>query len=95
MVVASMRLTLRVDGSTSLKDKRRVLQSLLSRLRQRFGLAVSEVGDHELWNSAEIGFVAVGQDHLTLRSVLDRALEFAESSLDGAVVGVERFEERY
>lgn len=95
MVVLAMRLSLRIDGVASLKDKRRVVQSMTSRLRQRFGLSVSEVGDQELWNRSEIGVAAVGPDAVTLRGIFDRALEWAEGFGEAVVVGVERFDERY
>ncbi|HEY8488564.1 MAG TPA: DUF503 domain-containing protein, partial [Thermaerobacter sp.] len=45
--VGLCQVTLAVPGSTSLKDKRRVLRSIVDRLRQRYALAVAEVGSQD------------------------------------------------
>ena len=52
MVIGSMRCRLAIDGSRSLKDKKRALKSLLTRARNTFNVAVAEVDDLELWNRA-------------------------------------------
>ena len=49
----------------SLKDKRQVLQSLKSRLRDKFNVSVAEVGDQELWQKAILGLACVANESST------------------------------
>ncbi|MBV8446124.1 MAG: DUF503 domain-containing protein, partial [Candidatus Dormibacteraeota bacterium] len=59
MVVGTLLITLQVPDSGSLKEKRQVVRSLTARLRNTFNVAVAEVGDQNLWQSAVIGVACV------------------------------------
>ena len=48
-----------IGDSHSLKDKRRILNSLKERIRNRFNAAVAEVDDHALWQRAALGVAVV------------------------------------
>jgi uncharacterized protein YlxP (DUF503 family) len=64
MLVALLRLDLRIPGCGSLKEKRHVVKTLTSAIRTRFGVSVAETGSHELWQRTEIGVAIVsGQLH--------------------------------
>ncbi|WP_414482215.1 DUF503 domain-containing protein, partial [Limnochorda sp.] len=54
MVVGIAEIRLLLPGPRSLKEKRRILRSLLDRLRARYPVAVAEVGDQDLWNRATV-----------------------------------------
>lgn len=78
MIVGACVVELHVEGSQSLKAKRGVVRSIVRRLRNRFNLAVSEIGGQDTWQYAVIGMAAVGADTPTVRSVLERAGAFVE-----------------
>jgi uncharacterized protein YlxP (DUF503 family) len=78
MVVGVLRVTLVLHDSHSLKDKRQVLKSVIGKVSNRFNLAVAETGANDLWQRAEIGIAAVGNDKAFVNSVLDKALNFIE-----------------
>jgi uncharacterized protein YlxP (DUF503 family) len=79
MVVAMARLTLIIQDNASLKGKRKVVKSLVEKVRHRFDAAIAEVADHDLWQKAQIGVALVGNDarHLTTR--LDQITAFIEN----------------
>jgi len=52
-------LTLSIPAARSLKDKRRVVRSLVTRLRNQFNASVAEVGDNDLWQSCRLGVAVV------------------------------------
>jgi uncharacterized protein YlxP (DUF503 family) len=79
MVVGIAKLNLRVYDSNSLKGKRRVIKSLIGQIKNRFDVAVSEVGLHDVWQNAEIGISAVGNDQPLLNSVLSNVFNFIDS----------------
>lgn len=45
--------------STSLKSKRKVINSIIDRLRKRLNLSISEVAYHDLWQRSTLGFAIV------------------------------------
>lgn len=75
MVIGTLEIQLRIDGSYSLKDKRRVLRSLMDRVRREFQVSVAEVGDHDLWNVATVGVACVSNEAGHAESVLRHALQ--------------------
>ncbi len=79
MIVGVCRLTLSIPGSYSLKDKRRVVKSLVERVRHRYNVAVAEVDEHEVWNAAVIGVCAVSTSSAHVRDMLDHVVAFVET----------------
>lgn len=78
MVVLRVRILLRLYAADSLKEKRFVLRSVRDRLRNRFNVAVAEVGDQDQWRSIDLGLVSVGSD----RRIVDAELEAMTRFLD-------------
>lgn len=76
-------------GRPGLKAKRAVVRSLVDRLRSRFSVSVSEVGDQESERRAVVGVAVVGPDGVEVNSVLNRVRDAAESHLVGRAELVE------
>lgn len=91
MVVGTLSVTLQVPTSTSLKDKRQVVRSLTSRLRHTFNVAVAEVGDQDLWQSAVIGVVCVSENARHADEMCQKVLNFVDNDGEALVLG-SRFE---
>ncbi|MCH7733750.1 MAG: DUF503 domain-containing protein [Chloroflexi bacterium] len=81
MYIGIAHLQLHLPENHSLKGKRRVVRSVCDRLRHRFRISVAETGGQDTWQSAEIGLAAVSGDAATARSVIESAVEYAESHL--------------
>lgn len=79
MVVGTLELQLRIDGSYSLKDKRRVLRSILDRARNDFHVSIAEVDDQDLWNSAVLGVAVVSNDPIQAEAVLQTVIDMVDS----------------
>jgi hypothetical protein len=79
MIVAMARVTLIIHGNDSLKGKRKVVKSLVEKVRHRFDAAAAEVEDHDLWQKAQIGLALVGNDPQNLSSRLDQIMKFMEN----------------
>ncbi len=90
MNVSVGRLTLRLSGSFSLKDKRRVVSSARERVRRRFNVSIAEVDAVEEWQTAVIGIACVSNSVRLSEQVLERVVEFIEAERpDAEVVGWE------
>ena len=86
MHVGVMEVTLRLEGNASLKGKRKVVKSILGRVKARFNAAVSEVGQQDTYEIAVLGFAVCGPDQRILNTVLDNVLDFVEDNADAEVV---------
>jgi uncharacterized protein YlxP (DUF503 family) len=76
MFVGVCRITLRMPENASLKDKRQVIQSVASRVRNKFHVAVAEVGELERWQSATLGISCVSNEARHARETLDNVVAF-------------------
>lgn len=79
MVVATCEIRLQLEGVYSLKDKRRIVKSILARLPQQFNIAVAEVDCQDIWRTAVIALVTVGTDASYLHKQLEKAVEWIEA----------------
>ncbi len=79
MIVAAARITLIIPENDSLKGKRKVVRSLIEKVRHKFEAAVAEVGDNDLWRKAQIGVAVVGNNHQILSTRLNQIMKFMEN----------------
>lgn len=78
MFVVSCRAELGIIGAQSLKDKRRVIRSVVERLRSRFNAAVSEVDQHDVWQQATLGLAVVALTEGAGRRSIEQMLRHIE-----------------
>jgi uncharacterized protein YlxP (DUF503 family) len=89
LFIASIRLELSIPDASSLKEKRHHVKSLLDQLRVRFGAAVAEVMDQDLWQKAVIGVALVsGREHV-VRELAQKVTAFVDSHWQGEVCAVD------
>lgn len=66
---------------SSLKEKRKSIHGVISRVRKRFNVSISEVEYHDLWQRSLIGFTAVGSQiaevELITNSIKDTFYNYA------------------
>jgi uncharacterized protein YlxP (DUF503 family) len=80
MFVGAVRITLHLPESQSLKDKRQVVRSLLSRLRNQFEVAAAEVQSQDKRQLAVLGLACVSGDASHVEEVLDHAVRYIEET---------------
>jgi uncharacterized protein len=86
MVLAYAVFELHLPGCRSLKEKRMIVRSLKSRLRNEFEISAAEVGAQDLLERAELAVAAVGPDQVPLDALLQKILTFVEQNLDGELL---------
>ncbi|MGV8073085.1 MAG: DUF503 domain-containing protein [Syntrophobacteraceae bacterium] len=79
MTVGIARVSFRLHGNQSLKEKRTVVKSLVEKSRHRFNVSVAEVADQDVHQRATIGIAVIGSDARVLNSLLDRIIDFMDS----------------
>jgi uncharacterized protein YlxP (DUF503 family) len=83
MIVAIVVTELHLPSARSLKDKRRVVASLVERLHQRHRVSVAQVGQLEAHQRAELGIAVVGIDADTVHHVLAEVRRMVEDDTIG------------
>ena len=80
MQVGVCAITILFGESQSLKSKRRLLRSLIDRLRSRFQVSIAEVGGHDLWQRSTIGISCVGNSSRHIDQVLQAIVSYIQAS---------------
>jgi uncharacterized protein YlxP (DUF503 family) len=62
MIVGSLKVRLLIREARTLKDKRRVVRSILDRLKNEFNVSAAEVDALDEYRTAILGFAMVGWD---------------------------------
>ena len=78
MVVGIGSITFRIHDCRSLKGKRKVVKSIVARIRNHFNASVAEVADNDIYQRAVIGVSLVGSDRRLINAKLDKMFNFAE-----------------
>ena len=86
MVVGLLRVSMIIPENASLKGKRKVVKSLIGRLRSRFNISVAEVESNDLWQRVELGMAVVGNDRRFVNSSLDKILDYVERDTEAETV---------
>ncbi len=80
MNVGVCKVTLRLPENQSLKGKRRVINSLCARIRNKFDVAIAEVDDNRAWQLATLGIVSVSNNTRHADEVLSNVVAYIERS---------------
>ncbi len=79
MHAAVLRVELRIPGSGSLKDKRRILKALTAAMRNVFPVAIAEVGFQDQWRRATLGIALVAAQAGHLERVMHGVRRYLET----------------
>ncbi len=79
MIVVSLRIQFLLPGCASLKQKRFVLASLKTKLRNRFNVAVCESDFQDKWQRSELGVAAVATNMRGAETIADQVCAFLEA----------------
>lgn len=85
MVIGVLQFELHIHGASSLKDKRRVVQSVKDKLHREHLVAVAEVAAQDKLNAAVLAVATVASEGRRIGEVLD-AIELKLRSLRDAEV---------
>lgn len=80
MLLGLCRLHLRIPEAHSLKEKRAVLQSAITRLRARYNVSVAEVGHQDSHQEAELALAMVISAGGFVEGPLEAAVRYVEDN---------------
>jgi len=79
MVVGTMVIELHLHDNFSLKGKRKIVRSMIDKVKHKFNVAIAEIGSNDKWQKIELGISTVGNDRRHINSSLNNVLAFLDS----------------
>ncbi|MCK4512783.1 DUF503 domain-containing protein [bacterium] len=86
MTIGTLEIVLLIRESHSLKSRRRVVKSLIDRIRSRFNVSVADIGDQNLWQKVVLGVAVVANDGRYVNQVLSKVLDLVSSDLRAEII---------
>lgn len=86
MVVGILKLSLHIYDTQSLKEKRKVVKSVIARIQNKFNVSIAEVGSNDKWQIAELGICTAGNDRRFINSTIDNILSYLDSIYVGEII---------
>jgi uncharacterized protein YlxP (DUF503 family) len=87
MTIGVARVTLLLETSHSLKDKRQVVRSITKRVQNQFNVAIAEVEDLNDMRVATLGLTCVSNSAPHADEMLAKAVAFIERNVELGVLG--------
>jgi len=85
-VIGLVTIDLEIPASVSLKDKRRVIKSVITRVRNTFNVSIAEVGHQDHWQLATLAVVCVSTDTGYAHGLLEKVVRHVERMHLGLVL---------
>ncbi|MCL6477418.1 MAG: DUF503 domain-containing protein [Peptococcaceae bacterium] len=89
MVVGVLTLELFMGEASSLKSKRRILKSLLDKMKARFNVAVAEVDKQDKWQYSTVGVTCITNDPSHAHQMMSAVVKYVETSGTVEILGID------
>ncbi len=86
MFVGAGIIKINIPYARSLKDKRKVIKSIINSIQSKFNISISEVSSHDNVTVGEIGFSMVSSDKNYINSLFDKILNIINDNYDIVVM---------
>ena len=80
MIIGSLRLELYMPAAHSLKEKRSIIKSVITKLQNEFNASVAEVDDQDVWQRGVVGVACVGGDSHYVEGQLNAIIRWVEQN---------------
>jgi len=86
MTVGVCVIELYMPQNHSLKEKRGILRSIKAKIKNKFNVAVAEVGEQDRWQTAVLGLSTLSDDKRFVNEVLDKCVSLIRSGYPQAEI---------
>ena len=86
MVIGVCQITLHLPECHSLKEKRQIVKSIMTRMHNQFEVAVAEVANNDLWQIATLGMSCVSNSSQHASEVLEHARNYIEETRPDLII---------
>ena len=89
MVTVVARIHLNLPAVSSLKEKRRIIKSLISRAQNSFNVSISEVDENDSHRTAILGAATVANNNRFAQQVMNKLINKIETNHEVILVDYE------
>lgn len=89
MIIGLIQVEALLYESQSLKEKRSVLQSVTTKIKQRFNVSIIESNYQDVWQRTEWTIVSVGTSRIQVEKEIKRALSIIDNHPNLEVTSVQ------
>ncbi len=89
MHIGVCKIRLRIPDSQSLKAKRRIVKSLIAKLKNRFNIAIAEIEALDTHQFAVLAAVSVSNDNAHLHKLISHVVNFVEANVEAELIDYE------
>lgn len=79
MIVGVLKIEFHLHDNRSLKEKRKIVKSMVDKVKHKFNVAIAEVGSNDKWQKVELGITTIGNDRCHIDASLNNVLAFLDS----------------
>lgn len=79
MVVGTCLADILIEDSNSLKDRRRVVRSIVAHLRRNYNVSVAELGDQRLWQRTLLGVACLASETQSADRLLNKVIRYLDT----------------
>ncbi len=72
MFIGALKFEVIIPGSLSLKDKRKVIQSLQDKIKSKFNVSIAEIDYQDKWQRAIIGLCLVNSCQREIEEICEK-----------------------
>ena len=87
MYIYLLDIKFKLDNSFSLKDKRKVIRSIIDYARNYLKISSAELTDNDMINFAHLGFVTISNNKVKAKSILEKLVYRIERIYCGEISG--------
>jgi len=80
MVIGFGTISLRLPENNTLKGKRKIIKSILGKMKNTFNVSAAEVDYNDIHRKSEIGFSMVGNETGHINSKMDKLINMVDDS---------------
>ena len=80
MITGICKIRLHLPGNNSLKEKRRIVKSILARVRNQFNISIAETDDLDLWQMATLGISCVSNSNHHADEIISKAIYYIDQN---------------
>ncbi|RUL55762.1 MULTISPECIES: DUF503 domain-containing protein [Lysinibacillus] len=79
-MIVYVEVEFQIPDAHSLKEKRAVLQRMITRTKQKFNVSVAEIDHQNVWQRTRIALVCVSSSRASADREINNALHFLQSN---------------
>lgn len=90
MLIGKVIFKIFIPYSHSLKEKRSVIKSLMTRLKNKFNVSIAEIDQNDQWQIAVIGIAMVSNSMPVLDKHLQELINTVDNNNEYEIVDIQR-----